>query len=467
MQERGESQTQQPLRVRKYIGNEAETQALYKKLSEELGVYSNERQEHGIVDLQESSRMILYKDCDAYLLASKNPHERREAFIEYVVNLLADENNYVSDRQVLDFKEIFGAKGIELYLAALEEESFDRHYRHAVFNASTTFVPGQTWKTSPAIVIAGPSASGKSHATQRVIQALGSLPPALDTTGTPIMDGNLIACIDGGVIREESQMRKLAIKIAYELGYGGIKDLHDKSKVLENIRTVMNDVLLTESDNFGVLVPETFSHWINPFNNYKKFIESLGENRDLIFTQVLGATDSFQETVKQMGTRRAWKNDDTPVDIDLNSKKGIKESKAYPEMGFYWGNLGSEKALEFYKKLYGDEALTIIIPNDLILLKKVNNEWVEASAGEPGVELVSQALFEEWQEYHNLLGPQDLLTYAEQHPSQLPMEFSACLKLLLRMAPEASVLEVPAANPDLDHADAEGLNPFLGVTVKA
>ena len=222
---------------------------------------------------------------------------------------------------------------------------YSKEYRDAVFNESTRFVPGYKWQTTPVIIIGGPSASGKSYATTEVIKQVDLLAKIENDNS-----GNHITSVDGGVCREVSQMRKLAIRAANIKGYSGIEDLHRQSEVLENAKKCIKKAAL-EDNKFGLIIPETYSAWMNPFGKEKEFmLEITKSNRQLIFSKVIGENpEKFQEVVRHMGTRRAWLTEGfEDIELDLNSRENLAESKAYGPTGFTFGKKGSDSAFLAY-----------------------------------------------------------------------------------------------------------------------
>jgi sigma54-dependent transcription regulator len=114
----------------------------------------------------------------------------------------------ISIEHLLGTEEYSGKKMLELYQKALKEEVNSEGFRDAVFNASTNHVEGKSWEKRPAIIIGGPSGSGKSYAATGVLEALSVvLPRQANDQHT----GNDVTTIDGGIVREQSQMRKLMI----------------------------------------------------------------------------------------------------------------------------------------------------------------------------------------------------------------------------------------------------------------
>lgn len=432
--------------------NSDDIEVLRTKLLRQLRQYPQDGQRYGVPNLSDQSRNLLYKKWTNVMQSGElEPTKYREAFINYVVDLLKEGKNVSPDGQIRSFSDIFGAKGLELYQKALQEEVVDRKYMDAAFNAASRLVEGDTWEQPAAVIISGPSGCGKSHATDRVLGELHDLPKAQDDNGNTSKGGNILVCLDGGIYRQVSQMRKLAIRVANELQYPGIKDLHDKSKAIGPVKDLFKEILLSEPE-LGIIIPETYSTWINPFSDHKNMIEKLSQERTLVFAQVKGTHEQFTEVVKFMGESRAWKRDDKPVVIDLNDTSNLKESKAYGETGFYFGKLGSEQALSFYSERLGGKALTIIIPNDLILLQQnvTTGEWEPAQATDKNVLLISKTVYKEWQEQGK---PDALREFAKTCKLQPELELSAALNTLLEQEREAALSETAAQDKENETPD--------------
>lgn len=418
-----------PVAVKKYLDSD-NADALERKLLSTLNTYP--QQDDKLIDrLSAAGKTILFDGCMPEIDEENNTRQRK-AFIAHVISVLRDENAYSSNPRNYkprSFEEILGEKGVILYQKALHEEMTDKKYRVAAINNALTLLPGATWEKPAAHIIAAPSASGKTSATRRVLKLTKDLPEKTSADEQVVEEGNLVVSLDGGEYRKVSQMNKLAIRVANELGYSGIKDLHDLSKSLEHMKKVVRDIIEIEP-NLGVIYPETYSGWINPFSGHKEFMNTLAKDRTLIFTLIEGVNEDFKEVVKFMGTHRAWKTDDAPVTVDLNNTSNLKESKAYAETGFYFGKMGSDAAFAYYVKQFGKQALTIKIPNDLILLRQneTTGDWVKAKAEDKDVFVVSQLVFDAWKQIKE---PIDLKVFAEKSDLQLPLEISEALKSLL------------------------------------
>jgi len=399
----------------------------------QLGKYPPNEHGHGVSDLNAESREILYHDIEKY---QRNPlNQPTDKYRKQLISLIeAKVQDAKTDCKVSDeikkttpesatreMKDLLGPEGLKIYKLALKEEMHTKEYRDAVFNASTKYIGGPSLQTKPFIIIAGPSGCGKSFATDMILQQVSQFPKSPDGR-----EGNLIACVDGGIGRQVSQMRKLVIRAANLKGYTGVKDLHDQSDILDDIKGLVSKTALNERQ-FGLVMPETYSNWMFPLVGHKKHMEDISvSNRQLIFGLVQGHDPrNFQEVVAHMGKTRAWKTDGfRETTLDLNSTAKLCESKAYGPGGFIFGLNGSHDASEASVKIQKKlklPVLTIGVVNDLILLRRVESSagevWEPAESGQPGVVMVSEIAFTRW----NALG-------ADTKASQGLLEFAKANK---------------------------------------
>ncbi|WP_454785751.1 hypothetical protein [Legionella sp. WA2024007413] len=347
----------------------------------------------------------------------------RTKLIELVAKKNASpEGNYHGDlalretnpeKATISMERFLGKEGAELYKLALEEEMNSHAYMNAVFRASTTHFKGEKWIQRPVVIVSGPSGSGKSFAAKAAVEKATELLPKQEGDTS----GNDVVSVDGGVIREVSQMRKLVIQAANNKGYTGISDLHSKSSILEDVKDRMREAVFapTESDEkvplLGVVIPETFSSNLNPAKGPKllKDIEKLPDTKP-IFCRVDGEDSSlFRKVVAYMGSRRAWKTSNFPEgdmsrSLNLNNTD-IPESKAYGKKGFTFGQWGSKFAEKWFKN-HSRDNLRMVITNDLVLKKEDppgSHNWIDAKPDDKGAVLVSQRVFDTWEKAQLLL----------------------------------------------------------------
>ncbi|EHL29500.1 hypothetical protein [Legionella drancourtii] len=393
---------------------------------------------------------------DKRLFAAQKPHYFRQQLIEYIAQLApphfsGDENERKTHPELatLKMEELLGPKGRMLYLLALEEEMHSREYRHAVVMRATTHYDGAKWKERPVVIVAGPSGCGKSFAAQSAVKTANRFLAADEHN----MDGNNVIAADGGICREVSQMRKLVIQVANNQGYAGIKDLHAQSKVLEEVKSRVQAAAFA-SPEVGVVIPETFSKWIDPTDPIKNFMKKIDKlsNTKLIFARVKGeqeedvfnlikqvlpgfnlmqqmlsrladnAPSTFQRIVAFMGSRRAWKVEGfTPTPLDLNTKE-LTESKAYNWKGFLFGVVGSYLAEQWFRE-HSKDKLSMIITNDLILLKRdphsTTETWLPAEENDKGARLFSRHAYEAWLQLPDDGVKQDLIHHCRTNAQSI------------------------------------------------
>ncbi|WP_454782471.1 hypothetical protein [Legionella sp. WA2022007384] len=370
------------------------------------------KQEHGIPideDKEEVNDPTFFRKQLIKLIAEKNASKDGK----YGGDPKTRETN--PDRATISMEKFLGKDGVELYKKALEEEMNSTEYMNAVFRTSTTHYEGEKWTQRPVVIVAGPSGSGKSFAAKAAVEKSTELLPKIEGDTS----GNDVVSVDGGVIREVSQMRKLVIQAANNKGYTGISDLHSKSSILEDVKDrVREAVLVTPSDTsglplLGVVIPETFSSNLNPARGPKllKDIEKL-PNTKPIFCRVDGEDSSlFRKVVTFMGTRRAWKTSnfpegDPPNPLDLNNTE-IPESKAYGKKGFNFGQWGSKLAEKWFTS-HSKDNLRMIITNDLVLKKEDpegSHHWIDAKPDDKGTILVSKRVFQGWSSGDEIFAP--------------------------------------------------------------
>lgn len=406
-------------------------------------------------------KIAAYKEAngipaDKRLFVVNEPQYFRKQLIAYLSKLnlpqfSGDENERKihPESATLKMEELLGPKGVELYHLALEEEMHSREYRHAVVMRATTHYDGPKWKERPVVIVAGPSGCGKTYAAQAAVQTATRFLAADEQNRS----GNEVVAADGGIGREVSQMRKLVIQVANNQGYAGIKDLHTQSNALEEVKSRVQAAAFA-SPEVGVVIPETFSKWINPadpIRNLMKQIDNL-PNTKQIFARVKGeqeedvfklikqmlpgynlmkqmlsrladnASSAFQKIVAFMGSRRAWKVDGfIAKPLDLNSNE-LTESKAYNWKGFLFGVVGSYFAEQWFRE-HGKDKLSMIITNDLILLKRdphsAKEKWLPAAENDQGARLFSRHAYDAWLQLPDDGVKQDLLNHCRTNAQSL------------------------------------------------
>ncbi|MBF0208175.1 MAG: hypothetical protein HQK53_14955 [Oligoflexia bacterium] len=303
------------------------------------------------------------------------------------------------------FKELFGKDGLEKYKLAKEEEFRSREFRTAVFLESFMRINGKKFNNRfssksdtgeerrHAIYLAGPSASGKS-----VSQKAGLSLMLEDDERAPSAD---FVSIDGGNDRSVSQMRKLALNCALNLGCSGIEDLDAKSKVYEGKKELKTKsmieeaVVASENENLHMLKPDTFTGDLSKTRPNKDplgdGIKEIGKKFSLAIINIVpdgGHIQRFQTTVAVQGERRAFQKQE----VDLNpgiipplNKKPKGESKKYDGgVNFIFGLIAGQVAESRVREVGGR---VLQVRNDRTTYKKCEGEsnsnketcWVEVT----------------------------------------------------------------------------------------
>ncbi|MFA6301559.1 MAG: hypothetical protein WC627_00300 [Legionella sp.] len=471
----------------------------------------------GIDALDTDGSAALYVGCDEYQLRNtgKAPNYHRERFLEHLAQLEQDHStDFIKpeelpgnggDPQKLAAKleqrrkkpkgattnmdDLLGEEDKILFELALEEEMYDKNYREAVFNKSTTWLPGKKWLKAPAAIIAGPSACGKSTA----VKAFFKLAQKLPTEGTE-EKGNQITAIDGAEGREASQMRKAAIRTSNKKGYTGIKDLkYVEKKYLGKVKSIIYSAAITNK-HLGLVFPETFSKWlldkfkrksekpdklgISNVPKNKDLIDTLNKqtDREFIFVRIKGKNyEHFKKVVCFFGGKRAWATSglNGTADLDLNSSINLKESKTHDEGGCYHGVSGSDSAYDRYSdNRQGKQEVNVAtLENDFELYSKNEVEtklksievWEPAKDDDPldGIMAVSPDIFQAWNnlpEYHEEK-KQGLEAYNNKY-KKTEFELSDDLQKLVGKSPTATIHQSAVA-ASFTTLDNPGSSPSL------
>ena len=387
-------------------------------------------------------------------LKTDDPHFFRKAFIKLVSKIDADPKTPTFDPEerannpntaTVTLETFFGKSGAKLYKLALKEEMHSEEYRLAVLNDSTKHFVGKKWKDAPALVVAGPSGCGKSVAAKQAIEESSVFFTKIEDDDS----GNYVTAADGGVARETSQIRKLAIQAANNKGYTGISTLHENSTVLEKMKRIIL-ACASKAPDLGVVVPETFATWSLGGEIRKLMPNLLKDKAALVFARVEGSDpNNFQSLVKYLGTMRAWKTKDFGYKpLDMNSKKGLKESKKYEAFGFTFGVSGSKKAERWFIKERPNDII-LVVKNDLIMLKPSTEkpgDWESAKKGDAGIIITSKRTYEYWikMKEGGIGVPSEAKAawntfVATKHKEPSPDQFSLLLPSEIKTASEAKI----------------------------
>lgn len=379
--------------------------------------------------LNENGKKELYKGIDEYKkqhaqkvanFIIKHPHPEQfdlkndnsdpKFFRKQLANLCQkiqlDPNGSISEEQkkhipsnpskaTTTMEDLLGKEGIALAKLALEEEMNSKEYMDEVFNESIHEYDGPKWKTPISAFVGGPSSSGKTTAATSTFNEVSkSVSNASDKKSASNEEKNYQADIDGALSRGRF-VQSLLKRTAEGKGYCGISDLHNKSKILGQVKVRLYNAAFATQD-LSTCIPETFSDITRP-KKLLWFIDTLAKPGRL---PAFGRVSCDSEAVKKMGEGRAYTSNPNPTAgvPPLEMNKGTDyESKKYDSKGYLAGNIGSQIAESIYQSIRGPESL--LLNNDLVLKKenpKDSNEWVDAKSNEEGAILVSQRVYDEW-----------------------------------------------------------------------
>ena len=323
----------------------------------------------------------------------------REAFVDYMLSKVFDvtkqANNIRAEQISMD--KLLDAEGKKLYKAAIKEEHNSRAFRAANVLKGHTFVPGDPPKVPVSLKVLGPSASGKSTASDQFVQNI-SKSDQIATNPNSTKKGNDFVAIDGAIERELSQVSSLIFQVATKnLGYQGVKGLEKTG--LDKIKTYVKSATKKQPD-VSVVTPLTYategagSHISEALvkarlesQMAKEQKKAEKDGRVFIVGAVKPPSDSkediekFRGTVGVMGNKRAWvkPGEIKPKDLLLDPQaKNTAESKAYGAENFTNGLDGSRLAEEAYKSTPG-RSIFLEYRNDLVAKRKVGNDWVDTT----------------------------------------------------------------------------------------
>lgn len=291
------------------------------------------------------------------------------------------------------------ADGINLYNKALEEEANSKEYMNALLCKSTKTIEGPPLEKRPIIIVGGPSSSGKSTAVDLVLERASETLARKQIVGDDAPP-NYAVIIDGGITRELSQIRKLAIHAANVQGYTGIKNIQDAAykKPLDKAKQRVINTCYASS-NLGMIIPETFANPLSRGNLLADIQKNFAaEDTQVIFARV----DSFDEemfamAVDYLGERRAWEmefDEDALADYDLNAD--VKESKPRDKNGYTFGRDGSRNVeKKFQSNIPG--MISFMVHNDMIFVAPNQGSYEKVRKPSNETILISQGAFEDWQ----------------------------------------------------------------------
>lgn len=361
----------------------------------------------------------------------------RELYMHALQRAL-DKHKQVGDRESpTTMKDLLGEEGVKLYKAAMAEEAATKAFRNAVFLRSVKSYYGPEWAKKLVLWIGGPSASGKTFATDgmiaKITRGLGLMP----TVGTRDVD-NYVVSIDGAIEREVSQIRQLTLQTALVVGNTGIEDLQDtkpkkaekskfhkikdkfihagpkKPKVTKKLKDRILQAVQASDKNLSIAIPETFTKFTAKTDKRfsKEFSKFAKDSNNLhIYSSVVSSSDSdsretFRLSVQRMGTSRAFlKNGKVYSGITINNLAIGCESKRYDpglfSLFYQQGIDKSKEAARIYREVQGKYSATydFRITNDLvyIIYDTENKEWRECNENDSGeVVMITARAFKAW-----------------------------------------------------------------------
>lgn len=366
--------------------------------------------------------------------------EAREAFLNY----LHHHEVPPGEASSIDLKSLIGEEGVKLYKAAIKEELDSKAFREAVFLNSTKHYPGETCNKKFILWVAGPSSSGKTRGAEEAVQKIIDLIPKTDEASATA--GNRVTSVDGGVDREVCQIRKMMVNYATDNGYSDVSDAHKNTKL--GAKKYVKEAAIAQA-GLNVVIPETFSDSFKiDKNNIKESVQNVLYKKEMkkyendpgivqAFSEIVappGKEDQFEQTVGRLGNARAKatqemidkrrndreKSGKSMLTEDLNEKP-LCESKEY-EGGskFKFGCQFSKWARENYQTISKDP-IYIPITNDLIFIKKEENQWRPCQKGEAyDFGPITERDFNRFQLEQKMLSQQ--IEVATKHMRKLPRD---------------------------------------------
>ncbi len=350
--------------------------------------------------------------------SAADPLLHRKAFIEY----LTRHAPRPPGQSAYTMSGFLGKEGLALYKSALAEEVNSQAYRDALFNNSVRHYEGNALSCRVIIPFAGASATGKTHASSAVMDAIA------ETVGvTSAATGNDVLVVDGAIARSTSQVRDLVVRLATNQGCQQLNDLHNQSAELEKAKQCIQNVGFASA--MHLMIIETFTKYGvsgGYFISFSSILKNIAHAKDaaVIFCRMKGhEVDSqqdgghrfqqFRSLISKMGEKRAWwQKKPEKVSLDLSKPQKLPEFKAYVPDGFVYGDRGSKLAEEWVKK-YVPNAVVLHVTNDLYAYKKRDeNTWGEAEAADKDIFIFSKRVYDAWLNEPEGLSLPD---YNEQH----------------------------------------------------
>jgi hypothetical protein len=302
------------------------------------------------------------------LLKSKMSEVKRNQFIK----------EGKPEKAAINMKSLLGAKGVQLYKEALKEE---REQEKASFEDNATdetLGEDHPFKKRFVAQILGPAGVGKTGAVRDLLPMLSAFMEK-DTSLKKVKP--TVLKIDGGDSRDHSKVRQWALQHAISKGYTGVKDIYSigDEKILGKVKGEIEKRAAADSKCNMIIPTTTFKS-----NMVKKC--NAPENVQEVFVHVMGE----REVVAYQQNSRAWKKN--------WDNKALPESKAPPSSQAISFTSGEHQATLAMNAAQKKGALTFIVINDCILVKKINGEWKQTTDTTGEVRQVSKRAMEQWEQ---------------------------------------------------------------------
>lgn len=289
---------------------------------------------------------------------------------------------------------------VDLYKAAVKEESESVAFREAVFTKSSERTMTSPCRAKKVVMfVGGPSAAGKSFARGALLNAVAEQNNKLDNYQGAIGE-NYVVSVDGGIEREVCQMRQMILQASLSKGFTGISDLHENSKT--GVKSKVMNAAMKQDNTMHVVIPETFAD-PRGFNKHMNMVKKQAKNRQDIqhvFAEVRAdktegrsktgregkkklaeARHRFRKAVAINGNTRAYMSSEATYSggINMNNRKIGCESKKYGGKHFKTGVRATSLAKKRFKSIASDGALVVSLnSDDTHVSKDANGNWVES-----------------------------------------------------------------------------------------
>lgn len=332
-------------------------------------------------------RFLLYLEENYQKLQAKYPKK--------------DPDTVHPQNSAITLKELLGKEGVELYEAAIKEESKSRNFRDQVFKNSVFTVTGQPASEDKKIVawIGGPSGTGKSFYSKNFANRL----VGHDDHNDNHQEVSFVT-IDGGIERQTSQMRNLVLNLSLKHGYSGVVDLEDHTELhaKKHIQEAALESKKSEgSNNYNLVIPATFVSDILTVDKTMKTYAN-DENIQQVFCEI-GAPEGQDKPLKTLieyraekrafgfpnaSTKQALVTESGTLSMEYN---GQVESKPYSGfLSYEMGKNCSERAKEKYisattKSGQEPECLKIENNSQLTLDRKTGKKVIQNGDSKPEI----------------------------------------------------------------------------------